>query len=244
MPTENLNSAIGGVAFAALSRLQNEPARLKNYFLSGYSLVASMTIPLTLFGAIFAEDTILVILGPKWNAAATIFRLLTPTILIFGIINPIYWLLISIGLQVRSLKVAMVIAPLVMTAYIIGLPYGPNGVALAYSAAMTLWLIPHVVWCLHNTGVSPWDLVRAISRPLTSGILAASCVLSFEHYLDQLPSAILRLAIGGAVMFSLYLCILLFVFGQKTFYRDLLRDLLRRLPEGAEPAAGWTEGPV
>src|SRR5208283_3221174 len=54
MPTENLNSAIGGVAFAALSRLQNEPARLKNYFLSCYSLVASMTIPLTLFGAIFA----------------------------------------------------------------------------------------------------------------------------------------------------------------------------------------------
>jgi hypothetical protein len=45
-------------------------------------------------------------------------------------------------------------------------------------------------------------------------------------------------------MFSLYLCILLFIFGQKTFYRDLLRDLLRRLPEGAKPAAGWTEGPV
>jgi PST family polysaccharide transporter len=46
MPTENLNSAIGSVAFATLSRLQDEPARLRNYFLSGYSLVTSMTIPL------------------------------------------------------------------------------------------------------------------------------------------------------------------------------------------------------
>ena len=32
-PTENLNSPVGEVAFAALSRLQNDPARLRSYFL-------------------------------------------------------------------------------------------------------------------------------------------------------------------------------------------------------------------
>src|SRR5229473_6290536 len=36
LPNDNLNSAAGGVAFAALSRLQGEPSRLKSYFLKGY----------------------------------------------------------------------------------------------------------------------------------------------------------------------------------------------------------------
>jgi O-antigen/teichoic acid export membrane protein len=145
MPTQNLNSAIGGVAFSALSRLQNDAVRLQNYFLNGYALVLSMTIPLTIFGMLFADDLIEVILGSKWMETAYIFRLLTPTILIFGIINPLGWLLLAIGLQGRSLTIAMVSAPLVITAYVVGLPYGPSGVALAYSSAMTLWLIPHVV---------------------------------------------------------------------------------------------------
>jgi O-antigen/teichoic acid export membrane protein len=226
MPTENLNSAIGGVAFSALSRLQDDPIRLKNYFLKGYSLTVSMTMPLTIFGALFADDIILVLFGPKWMDAALIFRLMTPTILIFGMINPLGWLLFSIGLQVRCLRIALVIAPLVMTAYVIGLPYGPSGVAFAYSAAMMLWLIPHVAWCLRDTGISAWDITRAICRPFLSGIAAGVCAFAFQHYYgDRLLSPIPRLVSGGGVMLLVYLCMLLFILGQRTFYLDLLRAL-------------------
>src|SRR5262249_46728801 len=110
IPTDGLNSAVGGVAFSALSRLQDDPVRLKNYFLKGYSLVNSMTLPATMFCALFADDIILVVLGAKWTEAVNIFRLLAPTILVFGIINPLGWLLLSIGLQWRSLTIALVIA--------------------------------------------------------------------------------------------------------------------------------------
>ena len=75
VPTTNLHSAVGGVAFSALSRLQDDPVRLRSYFLKGYSLVISMTVPISLFGALFADDIVLVVLGPKWTDAAAIFRL-------------------------------------------------------------------------------------------------------------------------------------------------------------------------
>jgi PST family polysaccharide transporter len=39
VPTDNLNSAVGEVAFSALSRVQDDPSRFKSYFLKGYSLV-------------------------------------------------------------------------------------------------------------------------------------------------------------------------------------------------------------
>jgi PST family polysaccharide transporter len=37
IPTDNINSSVGEVAFSALSRLQDDPPRLKSYFLKGYS---------------------------------------------------------------------------------------------------------------------------------------------------------------------------------------------------------------
>jgi PST family polysaccharide transporter len=233
IPTDNLNSAIGGVAFSAMSRLQNDPIRLKSYFLRGYSLVISLTVPITIFCALFADDIVLVILGPRWTEAAVIFRLLTPTVLIFGMINPFSWLLLSIGLQGRSLRIALVIAPLVITAYVIGLPYGPSGIAFAYSAAMTLWLVPHIVWCLYGTLISPWDLLLPVSRPILSGIVAAAFAAGTQFYFAQLESPFLRLAFGGAVMLVLYVWMLLFVMEQYTFYRDLLKGLRRP----SEPAA-------
>src|SRR3984885_46285 len=133
IPTGNLNAAAGEVAFSALSRLQDDPSRLKSYFLKGYSLVLAMTMPMTVASALFADDMIFVFLGPKWNAAAAIFRFLAPTILVFAIANPLSWLVMSLGLVRRALKIGLVIAPVLILAYVVGLPYGPKGVAIAYS---------------------------------------------------------------------------------------------------------------
>ena len=225
IPTENLNTAIGGVTFAALSRLQHDPARLNSYFLKGYRLANSLTLPTTMFCALFADDIVLVVLGPKWMDCTTIFRLLSPTILVFGMINPFGWLLISTGLQQRSLKLALVIAPLVITAYAIGLPFGPTGVALAYSTAMMIWLVPHILWCVQGTAISPWDVLMAIAKPLISALLAAAVAFCADSIIAQLSSPYLRLAAEGSVMFVAYCGILLFVMGDKRLYLDLFRGL-------------------
>lgn len=225
LPTAALNSAIGGVAFSALSRLQNDPARFKSYFLRGYSVVLSMAVPATIFCALFSDDIIVILLGPRWTDAASTFRLLAPTILVFSIINPLSWLLLSIGLHGRSLKLGLVIAPLVSGAYLVGLSFGPQGVALAYSVAMTLWLVPHAIWCLHGTVISTYDLLLAAGRPLLSGavaaLAAATVATQSAHY--SLPVA--RVALGGAVMFGVYAWFLLVVMKQRSFYLGLLKEL-------------------
>lgn len=223
LPTSALNDTVGGVAFSALSRLQGDPDRLKSYFLKGYALVMSMTLPITAFCALYADNLILVLLGPKWNDAAVLFRLMTPTVLIFGMINPLGWLLISSGLQVRSLKVALVIAPLAITAYVIGLPFGPKGVAIAFSTAMTLWLVPHIMWCVHGTTISLRDLLRAISIPFLSSVAAAGLSGVVRLSLQYRVSALAMLVVGGGVMCASYLYMLLFVFKQQSFYFGLLR---------------------
>ncbi|MFY4730528.1 lipopolysaccharide biosynthesis protein [Nitrospira sp. BLG_2] len=225
IPAENLNSATGGVIFAALSRLQNEPSRLKSYFLKSYALVLSLTLPVSVACALFADDIILLVLGPKWGDAVPIFRLLTPTILILALINPMYWLLVSIGLVGRSLRLALVIAPLVITAYLLGLPYGPSGVAFAYSAALTLWVVPHIAWCIHGTIISPRDLLQTVGRPLLSTMVAAgSAYIATLSYAQSLAPMI-RLLLGGGILIGVYLWMLLYVMRQKEFYVELFRGL-------------------
>ena len=223
IPTDNLNSAVGDVAFSALSRIQDEPDRLRRYFLKGYALVIGFTLPITVACALFANDMVLVLLGPKWKEAAGIFRLLAPMMLVFAILNPLGWLLNAIGLVGRGLKIALVLAPLMIASYVIGLSHGPRGVAFAYSAVMVFWLFPGIAWAVKGTMISFWDILRETSRPLASILpaigLALGARLCFHEVVPPLP----RLIIETAVLFVLYFAILFFIAGQKTFYLNFLR---------------------
>jgi O-antigen/teichoic acid export membrane protein len=238
IPTDNLNQSVGEVAFSALSRVQNDRPRLRNYFLKGYSLVLAMTIPITIMSAFFATDLIHVLLGPKWDSAIPIFRLLAPTILIFAMINPLAWLMFALGMVGRSLKVALVLAPVVMFGYLVGLKYwdkigmhnGPEGVALGYSAIMALWAIPHIAWCVRDTGVSLRDILVTVSKPLFSGLAGAVVALAIHHVCVPLMSAFPRVVIAGVVLLATYLGMLFYVMGQKALYMDVMKGFRKSKP--------------
>jgi len=235
LPTENLNSAVWGVAFSGLSRVRTDPVRFKSYFLKGYSLVLALTIPVTIGAALFARDLIHLVLGPKWSAVVDIFRLLTPTMLIFALINPLAWLTFSLGMVGRNLKVVSVLAPLVIGGYAIGLPYGPRGVAFGYSAVMTLWAIPHIAWCVQGTVISLRDILMTASRPMASGIVAAALAFGVQFLCGQSCPPLPRLVLGTLVLVVVYVGMLFYVMGQKALYSDLLRGLRNRSPVEETP---------
>ena len=228
IPTDNLNSAAGGVAFAALSRLQNDPGRFRSYFLKGYSLVLSLTVPITFACALFADDMIHVFLGPKWKGAVVIFRLLAPTTLAFATLNPLGWLLSSLGLVGRGLKMALVLAPLMIAGYVVGLPYGPKGVAFAYSAMMTLCAVPLIAWAVRGTVVSLRDILLTVGRPLLSGMVAAGFTFGLQLLYGARLAPLPRMVVGVTLVLGTYIVMLLYVMGLKLFYLDLFRGLMTR----------------
>jgi PST family polysaccharide transporter len=227
LPVNTLNATVGGVFFATLSRVQDDPARFRSFFLKGYTLIMAVTVPATLFCALLADEIVTVILGPGWPQAVPIFRLMTPTILVFGIINPLFWVMVATGLQKRSLYIGLVLAPLVVAAYVLGARYGPNGVALGYSTVMVLWLVPHVAWSLHGTPISVTDLARAVAGPFAAGVVAALAAFALLHQLGQELPAVLRLAIGGVTMGVVYAWVLIFVVGHRSLYASVLTALGR-----------------
>jgi PST family polysaccharide transporter len=230
MPTDNFTLAVGEVAFSALSRVQNDPARLRSYFLKGFSLVLGLTLPITIACALFADDVVLVLLGPQWREATQIVRLLAPTIAVMAVINPMGWLISSLGLVRRSLKIALVFTPLMVLGCVLGLLYGAAGVAFAYSAVMVLWVVPHVAWCVHGTAISLRDVLAAVIRPLASGVIAGAVGYAVGLMCGEFLPPLLKLVLESGVLAVTFFAVLVLVAGQKALYVDLLRGLSRRRP--------------
>jgi O-antigen/teichoic acid export membrane protein len=236
LPVQQLTNGVGTVAFPALSRLQTDPDRLRRAYLKFHSVVVSLTVPVVIGCALFSEEIVTFLLGPKWRGAAVLLRFLAPAVFVFAVMNPLSWLLRATGRVGRSLKIAFLIAPVVILAVVAGLRHGPPGVAMGYSTAMVLLVVPLVAWAKHGTGVSTGDYWDCISRPLLSGVLGAGAGWLFKSALHG-SLATIPLLIGGlTISFAVYAVLLLFVLGQKDLYADMLRQIFAR--NRAVPAEG------
>lgn len=234
LPVQQFERSLAGVAFPALSRIQHDAERLAKSFLSAYNLHLSLTIPITITCALFAEEIVAIVLGPKWMAAAPIFRLLAPVALVFAIANPLSWLVTASGRMGRALSMSAVTTPPVILGIVLGLSHGPEGVALGYSTAMTLILIPIAAWSKAGTGVTWMNLWEATRAPFLSGLLAAAAGLLVKLTVAGRLPLIAYLSVGVAVVLGSYAWSLLIAMNQKQMYMDLLSHLLPRLQQKQE----------
>ena len=228
LPMQQLNNAIYKVAFPALSRIQNDNERVCRSFLAGYSVLLSFNTPITIFTALFAEEMIRILLGAKWIQATPVLLLLTPAILGFALVNPLGWFMMATGRAGRSLRIAYLVAPVVILGVAVGLPHGLKGVALGFSVAVVALVIPIVVWALHGTGITLRDFCNTVKHPLLSGLLAGACGLGLKFALGSALRPIPTLLVGAGVVFGIYAFALLIVMGQKARYVDLVKQVLEK----------------
>jgi len=236
LPVEQTNIALGSVAFPALSRIQHDAKRLARSFLRGFGLLVSLTVPITICCALFAEEIVRIVLGAKWMDAAPIFRLLAPVALVFAVANPLSWLVVSTGRIGRSLSMTAATTPFVIVGIVLGLSHGPKGVALGYSVAMTLVVIPIAAWSKHGTGITWADLWEATKPPFLSGLLAGAAGLLVKLMLCSRLPPVLCLIAGVGLVLGIYAWVLLIVMRQKHVYMDVLFQLLPRLKARQERA--------
>lgn len=227
LPVQNLISSMSGVAFPVLSRMQGDAQRLRRSFLKAHSFVVSLTIPVVISCAVFATEIVRILLGPKWIGAAPVLRLLSPTILVFALINPFSWFLRATGQVARSLRISLRIAPVVILGIVAGLRYGPPGVALGYSTAMILLAVPVMAWAKHGSGITTVDYWDSIKRPLISGGLGGIAGWLFKFAFHSALAPFPLLILGLTISLALYAWLLLFAMGQKSVYADLLSHLFQ-----------------
>ena len=123
---------------------------------------------------------------------------------------------------------ALVIAPAVILGILLGMPYGPKGVALGYSIVMTMLCVPLIAWAIRGTGVTAKAYWTSTKRPLFAGLLAIACGLAFKMTLGALLTPILCMILGLGLVVAIYASSLLVIREQRKLYLDLLGNVFQR----------------
>jgi O-antigen/teichoic acid export membrane protein len=226
LPVRQLNLPIGSVAVSAFSRIQGEPERFARYYLRTAGLIMWISTPIFGFLLVAAQPVIVLILGAQWRAAAPVFQILAISAVGQMLLESTVWLFVSLGQSARLLKMLLLISPVIIGSFVVGLPFGIKGVALAYSVALTLTL----PWILHfafrGTSLTLRQLGRAILCPISVCLLGIASSELFLQWIAPVHvlSQLLVVAIGFAVAYSLAVLIRP-IREEALSFRSVLREL-------------------
>ncbi|MHC4070468.1 MAG: lipopolysaccharide biosynthesis protein [Planctomycetota bacterium] len=225
MPISQIRTPLNQVAIPVLSSLQNQPERYVKYYQSLIDIMATLTIPLTLYCAIEADFLIQTILGQQWLAAVPVFRILVIAALIQPVASTRGLVLISHGFSGRYFYWGLFHAILVVVSFLVGLPFGIEGVATAYAIANYVILIPSLFYCFQETPVTVSLFMRSLASPAIAGLLAAACVIVAKYVVE-----------GDSLLFhGICLAIFIFIYSGLSMLRESVRETASMILNRAAP---------
>lgn len=163
-------SQLHTVGSAALSKLQSNPAALRQRYEAALSALAFFVMPTAAILSVTAQDLTVILLGEKWRAAG----LLLSIIGLRGIFQVVEgsqgWLHLSIGRadRWRNWGVVSVVAHFV--AVLGGLPFGATGVAVAIVITSLLIAVPSISYAGRPIGIGAALVMRAVGQQLIGAI--------------------------------------------------------------------------
>ncbi len=205
-PTRGLTNVIGRVAFPALSRLHDDPARVHRY-LGAFARLSVGGIGVLLVTGAIEIDRLLPVLGyERWDAAVPLVRILAGLALLQTATPLLPQLLNALGRARDNFVYSAVCATVMPLAFVVGASVGGSvGVAVAWLvgypvvASLLLWLAARAL------ASSPWTLLATLGSGVWVVGLAAMIGLGMRFALPGLPmiaALAITVATSIAVVFA------------------------------------------
>lgn len=226
LPITQLRNPLNSVALPALSSLQNDDAKFRNFYTRYLFILAFFSMPVVIYLGIFAEDLILIVLGEQWVEAGFIFQILAIAAFIQPVASTPGIILITTGRVKRYFNIGVVNAVCTVTGFAIGVFMGGvKGVAISQAVVVYTLFIPALYYNLYKTPVSVALFLKEISLPFIFSLISGVAMLVYAYYVKQLnlqmPS-IVYCACGffvGAVIYIGFMNI--FTAGRRKFMQIL-----------------------
>lgn len=209
------------VAFSAYARLQDGGSgeAMAAAFTRAVRIVMAAALPFYAGLAVTAEPLVLTMLGEKWRATAPLVRLLAlamPFMTVQVLLTPACDARGRPGIGVRNGATG---ALLLGAAFLVGVRFGPVGLAGAWLAAYPLYLGSSAWRSLPVIGVSARALLNAVLPSVGAAAAMAAVVVMADRALPPLVPP-LHLAVLVGIGVATYAIALL------TFARPLVADLM------------------
>ena len=197
---------INAVLVPVLSRMQDDDDRYRRTYLQVFEAIALITFLFAGLLLALSRPLTLSVLGPKWEAAAVIFAGFTMAALAYPLTCASTWLFATQGRGKDWVLASSIVSIVTLCSFFAGLPFGPVGVAMFYSASCVLIELP---WMFHIAGrqgpVSGKDLWIGCLRHLPvwgvvcgTAWLARTFALDFSPWIQLLLCSPIALLAGAA----------------------------------------------
>ena len=128
----------------------------------------AVSADLTLVG----KDVVRLVLGPQWSESGRIFELFGPGIGVMLLCSTVGWIHLSIGKPGRWLRWTLVELAVTASLFLLALPWGPKGIAAAWSVSYWILLIPAFWYAGRPIGFGVSSLIAAVWRYAAASLLA------------------------------------------------------------------------
>jgi PST family polysaccharide transporter len=227
-------SSIAVVVVAGLSRVNKDPALYRRYLLDAIGIMTFVGMGLGSVLTVTGKDLIFALLGPKWSVAGQIFVFFGPGVGVMVIYATHAWIHLSIGRPDRWLRWAIVEFFATCAMFLLGLRWGPIGVASAWSVSLWVLLIPAIWYAGKPISLRVTSVLALIWRYIVPSVVAVTIVEFGTMYfapalhVGGVPGALLRIVIATGVVLPLYLGGVILLHGGISPLRrlvDLLKDM-------------------
>jgi O-antigen/teichoic acid export membrane protein len=206
-PVENISQTLGRTLFPAFTTMQTDYARFRLAYLRACAAIASFTFPLMIGALILANELIRVLLGPKWAPTIPVFQILALVGMVQSISTTVGQIYIATGRTDLMLRWGTAFSSLILVGFVVGLPWGIQGVATSYAIVIACVLLPALWAAFRIIDLPLLDLWRSLWPGLKCALLMASAVLALRQaFIYAAPNLlIIRLVACSSVGAFVYL---------------------------------------
>lgn len=209
-PLGQFMNPIGAVFVPAFSRLQSQPERYRRSFIQLFEILGLAGFFFSGMFFALARPLTLVVLGHKWEKASIIFAAFSFTALQIPLTSCIGWLFTTQGRAKDLFHWSIISACITIGSFVAGLPYGPAGVAIAFSGSAMLIQVPIFYWLAGRKGsVRTSDLwIGFFKHVPVWGVVTSVAWLTHREVLQLTPLAQLAICVplsllaGAAFIFA------------------------------------------
>jgi len=236
-----LISPISVVAVAALSRFHNDAVQYRRYLLTSLGVVAFVGMGVGADLTLVGKDIIRVLLGPGWESTSRIFTFFGPGIGIMLLYFTHGWIHLSIGKAERWFRWGIVEFVVTGLLFVLGLHWGPAGVAVAWTASFWILTIPAFWYAGKPIQFGVLPVIAVVWRYLFASVLAAILSLLLLRQFPLLTAApgalaaFLRILAVSALFAVLYLAAVVLLHRSFDPLLRVLRLIKEMIPKGMQP---------
>lgn len=211
-PTNLIGAVADKVLFPAMASIQDKHERCNRAYVKATGIIALVSFPVCAFLIAMAPDIVLILLGPKWEAAILPFQILLLSLPFRTAYKLTSTFLRAVGFVYVLALWQWIYAGSVVVCAIAGAIFGINGVACGVAAAIILnfWIGLVFAGIARQIRVAP--ILSVIMRHLGISVLVLLIAMLVQYFgarydVPAFVTVFLGAAASGCVMLVMWLCV-------------------------------------